>query len=782
VSLSLVNWATMRCAVSMTTSQVVGFLVVALASSSVLATAPAVGNTGDVVIDNPFPYCSWWVETSTQSTNVAEPDTSAAYWTTPFAVGETAITVQGDFINARYFSLQVYDSDGQPVEVLDSTGNPTTELSTLADYRLIPESGEDNPFETGIYPDTPASFTVEIVPYDNGAPVGATSPNTLPMPPTGDFGFVMIRTYVPNSLPYPSSVFGPGVEPAASIPQAFDLEAQALPGLTLQGASGTQNLPLCSSTDGARLTWSPPSGLAAEVAPILLELVTGAKYKAKEQSEDSTLYQDVASGAGAELSFLRTKSATTPFPNGNSAYVAAPYEIRPGEAVVVFANLPTTPWDATDSGTGAASNGQVQWPVGAVPVNWQQGAPTDYQLRYLSACTYVLAPPFPVTNVDFGCATDTQLQSVPANLRAADGAMGSPRMVVVTYPGEKFEPSTVTGPFTWLPARRSNGNAIQAIALRNMLPSTTFTNSATDVTYTPSESTRASTMARITSQVMGAYYPDGYICDISTLRKLGPIECAKFASQRSACLTALAQRDGDRGSLVKERAVRECLGALRGDLGDTREYRHIRGCLMRPNTSCAHHDLRRSDLSSTLLRGADLRRTRLASADLSQASLEQAILKHAHLPGATLAAASARLADFTAADLASINARQADFRQATLVQSSLRNADLRDADLSNADLRGADLRGADLRGSNLGGADLRGADLTGARIAGAAVVKAVVDSGSPIASVPGVVVNDQPSPVAPNRASTSVQSVPELPAPDPDTDRTSIWHGPRHEP
>ena len=731
---------------------VVASLAAGVMGAAVLAGTPVLGSTGDITVDYPFPYCAWWVETSTQSTNVAEPDTNAAYWTTPFAVGESAVSIQGNFVEARYFSLQVYGADGQPVEVVDATGETTTTYSTLADYQLTADDGASNPYETGLYLDTAVSFTVDIVPYESGTPVGATASNTLPMPTSGDIGFVLIRTYVPDSLPLPPDVLGTDVSPASSVPEAFALEGAALPTISVTSDADTRQLPQCSSVDGARLTWTPPSGLAAEAAPVLLEVITGQEYKTQQQEGDTTLFQDVAQGAGSELTFLRTKSATTPFPNGSSAYVAAAYELQPGQAAVVFANLPTSPWNATNDGTGTASRGSEQWPVGAVPVDWNNGAPPDYQIRYLSACTYVLAPPFPVTSVDDGCATDTQLHQVPVNVRAAEGSLGAPRLMVVTYPGEKFEPTRATGPFTWLPARRVNGNAIQAIAMRNMLPSSTFVHSATDVEYTRRQLKEASSMAKATSHVMGAYYPEGFVCDISTLRKLGPIECAKYASQKSACVTALAERDGQRGALLKDRAVRDCLRALRNDLGDTGEYRHIRGCLVGTNTSCAHHDLRRLDLSERLFRGADLRRTRLAAADLSEASLERAILRHANLPDATLAGASAKLSNLTAADMTSVNARQVDFRQATLVQATLAQADLRGADLRGADLRGANLRGADLRG-----ADLRGADLTGARVSGAAVESTKVDPGSRIAATPGVVVDNRPAPVAPSRA-TPVRS------------------------
>ena len=721
-----------------------------MVAATLIAPGPSGAASTDITVANPFPYCSWWVETSTQSTNVAEPDTNAAYWTTPFAVGDSPVSLNGVYIDARYFSVQVYRADGQPVEVLDSTGNPTTAFSTLADYSIVPDGDGSNPYETGLYAADAVTFSIDIVPYEQGQPVGATSLNTLPMPTSGSVGFVMIRTYVPNAEPLPSNVLGSDVQPAASVPQAFDLLATGLPTISVGSATATTQLPQCSSDDGARLTWSPPSGLASEAAPVLLEAITGPRYKNKQEQMDSTVYQDIASGAGSQLSFVRTKSATTPFPNGSSAYVAAPYELRPGQAVVAFANLPTTPWNATDTGTGTATGAAAQWPVGAVPVDWQDGAPSDYQLRYVSACNYVLAPPFPVTSVEFGCATDTQLHQVPANVRVAEGAIGAPRMVVITYPGDKFEPTAVTGAFTWLPARRTNADSIQAIALRNMLPSTNFVNSATLVDYTTEQLTTASLMAQETADVMGAFYPEGYICELATLRTLGPIECAKYASQRTACLSALADRNGQRGAVVQERAVRACLAALKQDVS-SREFAHIRGCLIGNDTSCAHHDLSRADLTDALFSGADLRRSRMAAANLQGAVLERALLRHAHLPNATLESATAQLSDLTAANLASVQARNANFRQASLEVANLRGADLRGANLSGANLQGADLRGADLRRANLNSADLRGADLTGARLAGASTSSTRVNSPDQLPGASGVVVDTRPGPVAASR-------------------------------
>ena len=49
-------------------------------------------------VANVFPYCSWWLETTPQTMNVAFPDTSATYWTTPYlAQPGMSIEVAGTF-------------------------------------------------------------------------------------------------------------------------------------------------------------------------------------------------------------------------------------------------------------------------------------------------------------------------------------------------------------------------------------------------------------------------------------------------------------------------------------------------------------------------------------------------------------------------------------------------------------------------------------------------------------------------------------------------------------
>jgi hypothetical protein len=62
----------------------------------------------------PFPFCSWWTEMTATTVNVAFPDSNAAYWTTPFAVTNdlTAIIVDGQYVDGRYFSITAYNNSG----------------------------------------------------------------------------------------------------------------------------------------------------------------------------------------------------------------------------------------------------------------------------------------------------------------------------------------------------------------------------------------------------------------------------------------------------------------------------------------------------------------------------------------------------------------------------------------------------------------------------------------------------------------------------------------------
>ncbi|MGH3263418.1 MAG: hypothetical protein ACRDNS_15655, partial [Trebonia sp.] len=83
------------------------------AGTSFAATGPPPASAGFAAAASQplsqFPFCSWWLETTPQTTNVALPDTSATYWTTPFfASPGLKIYVKGQFPDARFMSVTVY--------------------------------------------------------------------------------------------------------------------------------------------------------------------------------------------------------------------------------------------------------------------------------------------------------------------------------------------------------------------------------------------------------------------------------------------------------------------------------------------------------------------------------------------------------------------------------------------------------------------------------------------------------------------------------------------------
>jgi hypothetical protein len=119
-----------------------------------------------------YPFCSWWFETTPQSANVALPDTSAAYWTTPFfADPGLKIIVKGQFPNARFMSLVVYNNSGGTFTT--SGGVP----SGVSDFQIKADPGSRNPFsQRTALPN--GSFTLAIQRH-----VSASESNVLPLVP-----------------------------------------------------------------------------------------------------------------------------------------------------------------------------------------------------------------------------------------------------------------------------------------------------------------------------------------------------------------------------------------------------------------------------------------------------------------------------------------------------------------------------------------------------------------------------------------------------------------------
>jgi hypothetical protein len=204
-----------------------------------------------------FPYCSWWMMTTTPETaNVAFPDAAATYWTTPFpASDELSIEIDGTYPDARYMSFNVYD---------DEFGSFTTNgvSSGLADYLIAPSAGAVNPFQ--VSGSAGGAFSLTL----NGDPQPG-QPNTLPLAPSGaaagklggPIGYLVYRTYLPTG----------------------GHSTVALPTLTLVDGASRVTLPRCPAPTGkvaARATDAKTTREAAQALAKRLEVASGAAARA----------------------------------------------------------------------------------------------------------------------------------------------------------------------------------------------------------------------------------------------------------------------------------------------------------------------------------------------------------------------------------------------------------------------------------------------------------------------------------------------------------------------
>jgi hypothetical protein len=409
--------------------------------------------------------CAWWVETSTDNSNVLYPDTAAAYWTMPYLANDLRrIEVSGTYLDARFFALQAYGADGQLFT------SPTGVESAITDYQIVPDEGSQNPWVTDAAPggtwtvtltDTPDVLpTSPIAGQANVLPLSTSQAVTPLIPGTpSDTGYLMMRVYLPTG--------------------SFAAMRTELPTVTLVGQAGIERI----------LTPCQPQQRAA-----LAKTKDGASLVKALKTRKAPPSADCGDSCPPDLSFFKVGSVSTPFPNADSAYVGALYTPRQGQVVVMRAKMPTT-----SSGTS--------------PEVWPGGV----NLRYWSICNYVHAAPYPAVETPvggkgtkvFGCTNDT---TTPLSKGYAT--------VVVSFPSDKALikkrlarlPSAV-----WLPMSPRYGKTQELLAVRNMLANPDFTESATLIPTTGDPSAAAATMA--------SFYPQVGMCSVKTFLKSGTAGC-----------------------------------------------------------------------------------------------------------------------------------------------------------------------------------------------------------------------------------------------------------------
>lgn len=673
-----------------------------------------------------FPYCSWWVETSTHNSNVAFPDTSAAYWTTPFPLDpSTTVEIEGAFTNGRYYSIQVYDGTGQPAsEVFTTTQGvaaPPTSPNFITDFDLVPDAGSTNPFATGTFAASADNYEVTI------SAERGTATNWIPMPaatpgaPSGELGMLMLRAYLPANPPLNGQPPLSGIDPTTDPP--FSLLAEDLPTVAITDANGSRvTFSTCPASQASRLMTTTEAGAA------LAKAIKGDVTLDDNDPCPEVVGADPDATCVPRLEFFRTTSGQTPFPNGDSAYVTAKYVLPPGQALVVQALLPSTPWNV-----GNGSN-VMTWPAAST------GQKPAWNMRYFSLCNYLHRPPFPAVVVDtrqgeqWGCANDVQIHE----------AMGGGSLLgVVTRVADR--PTSIAGSgsqgtdFVWLPASRESADAEMLISVRNMLASPGFPQSATNITTALDPKAAFSTMR--------AYYPTASVCDVKLLERFGVLRCTTVHRALERCSdinglngtpTGTLQSDGSvradlRGNApAVARAVQSCVDELltvRGKVPTQRgtAVRHVAGCLLTTGSDCRGLDLRGARLSGVNLSGSRLAHTHLGKADLSASRLNRIHAPAAVLTGADLTDAQVRGADLTQARLTSTDAGDADLSGGRLSGAVVQSTDLSGADLSNADLSQSTIARTDLTGADLSSADLTNVTLSQVDLSGAQVSQVVTD-------------------------------------------------------
>lgn len=425
------------------------------------APAPAAPTAG-------LPSCAWPVVTNAEQFNVAYPDTSATYWTTPFQYqpGMT-LTIEGEFPQSRFFSLNTYDSTFGAFTVSGAA-------SALVDYQIDPDAGSANPWQAP--PESGQSEQYTVVAQDQIPGSG----NVVPIAPSGtaagSLGYLIMRVY---------------------LPEGGDFSAVSLPQITASGPAGTATIQPCDESGQ-----TPPGTTNTAL--------TGAMQQAADEaSRQQTQAKDPATGGGGpcrgtacppRLAFFRASAAATNsvFPNSATAYVSAIMRPRADRVVVVRGKAPRTP---------------AKPRPGTEPVVWPQDR---YQLRYFSLCTNLYRQPWPVVlntlpdgSTDPGCRADNE---------TTVNKKGRYHYVVARERQQRLVERWRSA--TFVPSANRERRLRELLILRNMLPASNFSRAAANA---PQDDSPASA-----AKAMKAYYPRAVSCPVSVYRSGGPNACFRL--------------------------------------------------------------------------------------------------------------------------------------------------------------------------------------------------------------------------------------------------------------
>lgn len=363
--------------------------------------------------------CAWPVITDPEKTNVAYPDTSATYWTTPYRVEPgTQLIVNGQYPQARFFSFNTYDSSGGAFSYNGVE-------SGIVDYQVNPSADSKNPWQQPVKNPTNKNNRFEVTVQGDVSP--GTS-NTIPLAPAGTAdgapGFLILRVY---------------------LPQGGDFSSLVLPSITVLSGANTKTLLPCKKKQQQPPTQALQDLLAA----------TGGEIVGRVLGSRSG---PCTTSCPPELEFARASAATTNsvFPNSASAYVSALFTPKHGQVVLVRAKAPRTP---------------ALVAPGTEPQPWPS---KKYQLQYYSLCNNLYREPWPVIindkrrgAQDLGCRADNA-----TNLDKRG------RFTYVVGPQSKKRAISHWSTATFVPYSQTEPRLREVLIFRNMLANPNFQQSA----------------------------------------------------------------------------------------------------------------------------------------------------------------------------------------------------------------------------------------------------------------------------------------------------------------
>jgi hypothetical protein len=237
--------------------------------------------------------CSWGARSGADTVNIADPDTSANYWSYNYtAAPDTELVIKGTYPHARYFSFVVYQEDTAPI-------------GSIYDAEIQPDPGSGNPFVGPVAKHEGEKYTITVLftaapaqPAQNTLYAGQSTVDGTSNPG----GSILLRTYVPQDE---------STSPQGSVPFPT-------------------------------VTWETNSGTVLRSGAACANTAVDDDVVAQELNSQSFPVEPT-SGSSTAVTWGRTASTGVGFPNPQNAYLTATISREDGDLVVVHALAPTFP-------------------------------------------------------------------------------------------------------------------------------------------------------------------------------------------------------------------------------------------------------------------------------------------------------------------------------------------------------------------------------------------------------------------------------------------------------